>query len=151
MVGSGCRCDEVSNGFRLAEVHLAIEEGPFGVFPRACHTASRSKKKLHDTAKDIGRTVAGDFRAVLARVGMWATEETDEHFVNGLPVRGVDDLAEGERAARFVFERSDPFRAEYAGSGGDGVLTRYADNAEGTACRSGDCTNGLHRKENLNV
>ena len=91
MAGSVGGGDKVGHGFGLREVHLAIEESTLGELARACHLASFVQKELQNAVEDVARTMAGNFHAVLARIGMWGTEERDKHFVDNFPM--VDDTS----------------------------------------------------------
>ena len=95
-VGSGrSGCNEVGHGFGLAQVHLAIQEGTLGVFTRSGGTASLTDEKLHHLLKDVARSVAGDFRGILASIRVGGTEKADQHFVDDFSF-GREDMTEGE-------------------------------------------------------
>ena len=92
---SGSGCNEVGHSFGLAQVHLAIQEGTLGIFTRSGGTASLADEELHHLLKDVARSVAGDFRGILASVRVGGTEKADQHFVDNLSFR-TKDVTEGK-------------------------------------------------------
>ena len=70
--------DQVGHGLGLAQVHLAVEVGPAGVFAWFGLAASGLGERVEDLVDDVGRSVAGDLYRVLSRVGVGRTVEGDD-------------------------------------------------------------------------
>ncbi len=106
MVGSGqgsfaSRADNIDHRFRLAEVHSAVEKGGAREFAGFRETASATHEILKNLLRYQRISVAGDFRHVLAGVGIRRFEIGVERVVeNGALVVAVvsaHDPARGER------------------------------------------------------
>ena len=103
VVGRGGGGNEVGHGFGLAQVHLAVEKGALREFAWSGSLAACLDEQLHDLRKDVGRGMARNLHAVLARIGVRCTHEADKHFVDHIPHR-VKDVSVSQRVGLPVSE-----------------------------------------------
>ena len=108
------RADEVSHGFSLREVHLAVEEGTLSELTRSGSRAAVLYQQRHHPLQYIRRAMTGNLRGVFARVRMRSTEHAHQHFVHGLSLP-VGYPAEGDGVWRSVVQLPVGFsrRREY--------------------------------------
>ena len=72
--GGGLGVDEIDDGFRLRQVHFAVEEGPLGEFTGLGLPGSGGKEGGEQGVKDHGRAVAVEFGRVLPGIAVSAAE-----------------------------------------------------------------------------
>ena len=70
----GLGIDEIDDGFRLRQVHFAVEEGPLGEFTGLGLPGSGGKESGEQGVEDYGRAVAVEFGGVLPSVAVSAAE-----------------------------------------------------------------------------
>ena len=121
--------DQVGHRLGLAQVHLAVHEGPLGELAGLGQAAARGDERPQDALLDVGRPVAGDLDRVLAREGVRRPEKGHHHVVDRLAALG--QRAVGERVGRLGGKGlSGPPCLEQAVANGDGLGARYADDRD---------------------
>ena len=140
VVGRGGRGDEVGHGFGLAEVHFPVEESPLRELPGACRFAALRQEQFHHAVEDVARTVAGNLRTVLARIGVGCAKQADQHLVDRFPVLRVHDASERERPAPLFRERLAPHSLENGSRSLDGLRPRHTNDAQCPSRGSGHGT-----------
>ena len=93
--------DDVCHGFRLRQVHLAVEKSALRKFARSCGFTTCGKEQLHHALEYVGRTVTRNLRGIFSCVGMGSAKKTHQHFVDDIVVF-IDDVSKGERTC-FAF------------------------------------------------
>ena len=109
--GLRTRGDDVGHGLRLAQVHLALEEGALRVLARAGHAAAVGEQQAYDSVRDKPGAVACYLDAVLARVGMGRAIWQGHYLVYHL--LAVSYLAEGGHVGLALREAAARGRVEY--------------------------------------
>ena len=136
------RGNQIANGLRLGQVHLAIEESACGEFPRTRMAAPCIHQSPDGLRLNEGRTVYPKLHRVFAGVGSGCSEHGCQALVDGLTCGIPQDAKYG--AVRFHSSevlRKDPVRQVKC------VWTRYpdyGDSAHSHGCRQG--TNGFSIK-----
>ena len=160
-VGSG---DEISYSFGLGKVKLAVEKGALGKLARVGETGTLLDKEVEETVKNETGAVAREFHTVFASVRVRGREESDKSLVEdgrgsilrrrivsrGRGGRG-DGCGEnfGEDGGTGRSVRRDT--ARYTTGDGESKRTTKADDANGTARRSGYGADSICQKEKLKV
>lgn len=130
--------DQVGHGLGLAQVHLAVEVGPAGVFARFGLAASGLGERVEDLVDDVGRSVAGDLYRVLSRVGVGRTVEGDDDVVDLLAL-GTVEGGVAQRGGRTGGE----VLAEQAAEDGIALAAAHSHDGDGAPHGGGQGADGI--------
>ena len=87
LVGRG---DEISYGFCLREVHLAVEIGTTGVFAGFCLATSYLRKAMENLLKNVSAAMTGNLGGVLACITVGCTEHAHQYIIDGVAILILD-------------------------------------------------------------
>ena len=80
------RCDKISHGFSLTQVHLSVQECPLCEFSWCGLSASCADEASERFAQYELRAVAGYLYGVFTCIRPWSTEKTDEDLVERVAI-----------------------------------------------------------------
>ena len=88
--------DDVCHGFRLRQVHLAVEKSALRELTWGGCFTTCGKEQLHHALEDVRRTVTRNLRGIFSRVRMRRAEKAHQDFIDHFVVF-IDDMTKGER------------------------------------------------------
>ena len=142
-VGSGrSGSNQIGYGLGLAQVHLAIQESPLGVFAGEGRTASALDETTHHLLEDVRRTMARDFRRIFAGVGVGSPKDGHQHFVDDFAFSRMD-FPEGEGIGLAFVQRFSTHRGKDSGGDADGFGTRNTYHSDGSTLGGSYGTDGI--------
>ena len=130
--------DQVGHGLGLAEVHLAVQEGPEGEFPGTGHAAPTPQEMLQNLLLDIGGAMAGDLHHVFARIRPGCPEDACQYLV-----KHAFPIADGSQMYRMAGSLRKRFAAHRMKTGTGQVNSRWSRKPDHcNSSRSGGCGEG---------
>ena len=137
LVGRG---DEISYGFCLREVHLAVEICTTGVFARFCLATSYLCKSMENLLKNVSAAMTGNLGGVLACITVGCTEHAHQYIIDGVAIL-ILDFAIMQSVGLGFFQGFAVGRLEDFVGEGNGVGATESDNSDSTAgwgCQGAD-------------
>ena len=137
LVGRG---DEISYGFCLGEVHLAVEIGTTGVFAWFCLATSYLCKAMENLLKNVSAAMTGNLGGVLACITVGCTEHAHQYIIDGVALL-ILDFAIMQGVGLGFFQGFAVCRLEDFVGDGNGVRATESDDSNCTAgwgCQGAD-------------